>query len=121
MPFVLHRKFPRALSLIHDMCHQAEVAFDEDIPCLQVPLGSEGEIVLFLLRAQRLGEASCAQLQGIEQTAEHQPYGNGHADHLSIAYSMLVVRFPRNFPSPPPSAPREKGLPFGKPFGENRF
>ena len=36
MPFVLHRKFPRALSLIHDVRHQAQISLDQDIARLQI-------------------------------------------------------------------------------------
>ena len=75
MPFVLHRKLPRALSFLHNMGHQAEVAFHQDIAGLHVPLGGEGQVAAFFFLGQRFGKAAGGQLQRLEQTAEHQPCG----------------------------------------------
>ena len=73
MPFVLHRKFPRALSLVHDVGHQAKVAFDEDVSGIFVSGGGKGQVVPLLLGGEGPGEASGGQLQGIQKAAEHQP------------------------------------------------
>ena len=73
MPLVLHRKLPRALSLIHDMGHQAEVAFYENVAGLQITLSGALQIMpLFLLR-QGPGKTSGGQLQRIQKAAEYQP------------------------------------------------
>ena len=73
MPFVRHRKFPCALSLIHDMGHQAEVAFYENVAGLQITLSGALQIMPLLLLRQGPGEASGGQLQGIQKAAEYQP------------------------------------------------
>ena len=91
MPFVLHRKFPRALSLIHNMGDQAEVAFYEHIPRVQVALGCQVQIVLLLLPGQGPGEAAGGKLQSIQQAAEHQPGGCKHRHHLTALYSPRPV------------------------------
>lgn len=65
MPFVLHRKLPQALSLIHDMSHQAEVPLHQDIPGLHISLGRKGKIMAFLFLGQGLGKAAGRKLQGI--------------------------------------------------------
>ena len=78
MPFVLHRKFPRALSLIHNMRHQAQVPLNQYIPRLQIPLPAAQKKPAFLLLCQGLGEAPGGQLQGAQQRAQHQPCGTEH-------------------------------------------
>ena len=83
MPFVLHRKFPRALSLIHHMGHQAKISFYEDISRLQVSLGRERQIKAFFFLRQRLGEAAGSELVGVKQTAKQQPNTCVHCLHLS--------------------------------------
>ena len=91
MPFVLHRKFPRALSLIHNMGDQAEVPFYENIPGVQVALGCQIQVILLLLPGQGPGEAPGGKLQRIQQAAEHQPGGCKHRHHLTALYSPRPV------------------------------
>ena len=96
MPFVLHRKFPRALSLIHNVRHQTQIALHQNIPGLQVSLGGQLQVVALLLLGQRTGKAAGGKLQRVQQAAEHQPDRNQHGYHLGKAYSPLPVRFPES-------------------------
>lgn len=73
---------PCASAFVHNMCNQAEVAFDEDISGFQVSLGAEGKIVLLLLGGQGLGKASGGQLQRVKHTAEYKPKIGDHTPHL---------------------------------------
>ena len=50
--------FARASILLHDMRHQAQVVFNEDVSRLQVSLGASLEVVLFFLLSQGTGEAA---------------------------------------------------------------
>ena len=83
MPFVLHRKLPQALSLIHHMGHQATISFYEDISRLQVSLGRERQIKAFFFLRQRFWEAAESKLEGVKQTAKQQPNTCVHCLHLS--------------------------------------
>ena len=88
MPFVRHRKFPRALSLIHKVGHQAQVAFDEDIPGLQVSGGGQGQVVPLLLGGEGPGKAAGGKLQRAQQGAEQQP---NRAEHTSTSSATLCA------------------------------
>ena len=75
---MVQKIFARASNLLHNMSHQAQVAFDQDIAGVQVAGGGAFQIVFFLLGGQRLGEAAALQLQRVKQPAQHQPYGRQH-------------------------------------------
>ena len=93
MPFVLHRKFPRALSLIHHMGHQPQVSFHQNVSCLQVPLRRQFQIMPLLLGAQGFGKASGMELQGVKQAAEQQPHACDHHLHLSTTLFSISRRY----------------------------
>ena len=93
-PSVFHREFPRALILLHNMGHQAQVVFNEHISGRRVSCSGPGQIVGFLCFRQRFGERSGIQLQGIQQRAQHQPGGCTHTHHLALLYSSRFVQFP---------------------------
>lgn len=60
---MVQKMFARASILLHHMGHQAQVALNEDIPGIQVPLGREGQVVFLLFFGQRFGKASRLKLQ----------------------------------------------------------
>lgn len=66
MPFVRHRKLPRALSLIHNVGDQAQIVLDEHIPGVQIPLFGQGQVVSFLLLRQGPWKAPGGQLQSVQ-------------------------------------------------------
>ena len=107
MPFVLHRKFPCALSLIHDVGNQAQVALDEDVPCLLVPGGGQGQGVPFLLGGEGPGKAAGGRLQGLQQGTEQQP---NRAEHTYTSAATLCA------PARPFSVFFKKGMCFGRSF-----
>lgn len=75
---MVQKLFARASTLVHNMRYQAQVALDEDIAGLQIAFRGQFQIARFLLRRQRPREAARGQLQGIQQAAQHQPYGCKH-------------------------------------------
>lgn len=91
LPSVRHRKSPRASSVLHHMGHQPQVSFHQNISRLQVSLGGQGQIMLFL--RQRLREAPGVELERIKQAAKQ-------LDHLilQILYSVreMILTKPHN-------------------------
>ena len=71
----------RGLGIVffHNVGDQAQVALDENIAGIQIPLLGQFQVVLLLLGGEGLGEAAGGKLQGIQQGAEYQPYGSDHA------------------------------------------
>ena len=49
----------------HNVCDQAQIAFDQNISCFQVTLGTSLQVVFFLLSCERARKATGGQLQGI--------------------------------------------------------
>ena len=56
----------------HNMGHQTQVAFNEDIARLQIPSCSLFQVFLLLFCGQGLGKAAGAEAEGIEHTAQHE-------------------------------------------------
>ena len=88
MPFVLHRKLPRASSLIHDVGHQTKVALDEDVAGVFVSGAGKGQVVALLLGGEGPGEASGRELQGAQQGTEHQ---KDTVEHISTSAATLCT------------------------------
>ena len=82
MPSVRQRKFARASILLHNMRHEAQVALDQHVPGIQIPLCRFVQIIAFFLLRQGFGERAGLKLQGVQQCAEHQPHSGQHAHHL---------------------------------------
>ena len=95
MPFVRHRKLPWALSLIHDVRHQAQIAFNEDVSGVQISLVGKLYVIALLLPGQRLGEGAGGQLQRVQQCAEHQPSRKQH--HTSPQHTLFAVGCPFSY------------------------
>lgn len=72
---MVQKIFARASNLLHDMRHQAQVALNENIAGLQIPLGGFFQIVALFLGRQGFGKAARLQLQRIEHIAQDQPNG----------------------------------------------
>lgn len=72
-PSVPLETLPSASSHIHDMRHQAQVPLDQDVPGLQIPLGCPLQIMLLLLRCQRLREAAGGESQGVQHSSQCKP------------------------------------------------
>ena len=62
----------------HYVGHKTQVAFNQDISCLQVPFGGKFQVMGLLLGGQGFRKAACGQLQGAEQAAEYDPYSGVH-------------------------------------------
>ena len=60
---VRRRKSPRALSVFHNVRHQPQIPFYENIPRFQISLPRQIQIVPFLFLRQRAGKAARGQLQ----------------------------------------------------------
>ena len=63
LPSVRHRKFSLASSVFHNVRHQPQIPFYENIPRFQIPLPRQIQIVPFLFLRQRAGKAARGQLQ----------------------------------------------------------
>lgn len=68
--------------LFHDVGHQAQIPGDQYVSRLQVALGGQLQIMLFLCLRQGFGKASGGQLQGVQQRTQHQPCCCQHLHHL---------------------------------------
>ena len=85
------------------MGHQAQVPLNQDIPGFQIPLPCQGKIPFFLCLCQWFGERSRIQLQGIQQSAQHQPYSSQHA--ITSADTVFTTARPFYCKSPVPAQP----------------
>ena len=88
MPSVRQRKFARASILLHDVGHQAKVAFDEDVSGIFVSGGGKGQVVPLLLGGEGPGKAAGGKLQRAQQGAEQQP---NRAEHISTSTATLCA------------------------------
>ena len=84
LPDIIQIISPRASILLHDMGHQPQVPFHQDVPGLQIPFGCTLQIIPLLFLGQWFGEGPGGQLQGIQQAAEHQPGSSDHCHHLRL-------------------------------------
>ena len=60
---MVQKMFLRASTLLHNVGNQAQVALDENVPGLQIPLGASVQQFPFLLFGQGFWEAAGLQLQ----------------------------------------------------------
>ena len=72
----------------HNMGHQAQVAFDQHIPGIQISRLGQSKITAFFFRRQWFWKTSCRQGQRTKQGIEHQPCGE---QHLSSPHDNCIL------------------------------
>ena len=91
LPTMVQKIFARASNLLHNMCDQAEVVFNQEVSRLNVPVGGLLQVLTLLLGSKGFGKAAGLQLQGIEHTADDEPDRWKHSFHLDQLYSSQPV------------------------------
>ena len=63
---MVQKMFARASILLHNVGNQSEVAFDKDVPGLQVSLGGPLQQMLLFFLGKWFWETAGLQLQGVQ-------------------------------------------------------